>query len=79
MSNRTIKINAKCSDMFAACLVEPGKAARNYDGYVPSWFPSPGTEHYGDYVELEIDVDTGRIINWKKPTVAQLNETFKAE
>jgi hypothetical protein len=79
MSN-TIKITAKCSDMFNAQLVEKSTSSREiigeHDGYVPAWFPNPQTKHYGDYVELEIDIETGQILNWKKPTTAQLHETF---
>lgn len=72
-----IKVTAKCSDMFAASLKDDaGKLVGTYDGYVPKWFPNPTTEHYGDYVELEIDVATGKIVGWKKPTKAELNETF---
>jgi hypothetical protein len=44
-----------------------------YDGYVPDFFPG---QHFGDYVELEIDVDTGMILNWKKPSKAQLDKVF---
>jgi len=39
--------------------------------------PNLQTEHYGDYVILEINIETGKIIGWKKPTQAQLKETFK--
>jgi hypothetical protein len=52
---------------------------KDYDGYVPEWLPSPNTEHWGDYVMLDIDVETGQIVNWKKPTQEQLDETFKGE
>ena len=67
-------MSVKCSDMFAATLEEKGKVIGEYDGYVPDFFPG---EHYGDYVMLDIDVETGKILNWKKPTVKQLKETFK--
>lgn len=78
MKNKTIRINAKCSDMFSANLVDDKGIACGdaYDGYVPSWFPNPNTEHYGDYVELEIDLATGQIVNWKRPTLGQLKKTF---
>lgn len=69
----TIKICAKCSDMFSAQLIEDGKRIGEYNGYVPKWFPNPNVQHYGDYVELEIDIATGKIVNWKKPTAAQLD------
>ena len=69
MSKRIISITAKCSDMFFAALTVDGERVGGYDGYVPSFFPG---EHYGDYVELRIDVDTGQILNWNKPTAKDL-------
>ena len=76
---KTIRITAKCSDMFGASLVDAGKLVGEYDGYVPSWFPNPKSDHYGDYVQLQIDVDTGKILNWKKPTKTQLDDAFGGE
>lgn len=65
-----LKIRAKCSDMFSATLTDEKTGIRKgYDGYVPSFFPG---EHYGDYVMLTIDVDTGKILDWNKPTQANL-------
>jgi len=32
-------------------------------------------EHYGDYVELQIDLETGQIMNWKKPSRKVIEET----
>lgn len=73
----TLSITAKCSDMFHAGLHGDGiVGTAHYDGYVPAWFPNPKVEHYGDYVELRIDVATGQILNWKKPSDAALNKTF---
>lgn len=71
-----IFITAKCSDLFSANLLKDGEVIANYDGYVPDFFPE---EHYGDYVELKIDIETGQILNWKKPTKKQLKETFDAK
>ena len=68
---RILKICVKCSDRFAATLVEEGKKDVEYDGYVPKFMPE---EHFGDYVELDIDIDTGMIINWKKPTKEELKQ-----
>jgi hypothetical protein len=70
---KTIKFSAKCSDLFGASLLENGRVIGNYDGYVPDCVPG----EYGDYVRMEIDIETGRILNWKKPTIKQLRETFK--
>ena len=59
--------------MFSASLHEDGKQIGEYNGYVPDFMPG---EHYGDYVELTIDVTTGQILNWKRPSMEQLNEAF---
>lgn len=71
-----INICAKCSNMFSATLSKDGKASE-YDGYVPAWFPNPDVQHGGDDIQLEIDLETGQIVGWKKPTAAQLKETFQ--
>ena len=60
-----IKINAKCSDCcFVTILGKNGVELYSQDGYVPSFMPG---KHYGDYIILEIDPNTGVILNWKKP------------
>ena len=75
--NMTIQLSAKCSDMCSMRLYgDDAKMLGEMDGYVPDFMPG---EHYGDYVILDIDVDTGRILNWNKPTNANLNKTFSIE
>lgn len=70
-----IKICAKCSDMFSAELVgNDKKTMGHYSGYVPHFMPG---EHYGDYVQLDIDTVTGQIMNWVPPTRKQLSDVFK--
>ena len=77
---KTILISAKCSDMFSAQLIDNmGNQIGEADGYVPKWFPSEKVQHFGDYVELAIDLETGRIMNWKRPSPSQLSSTFKKE
>ena len=73
MKNKTLFISAKCSDLFSAFLYDGNKIVGEYDGYVPKFMPG---EHYGDYVTLEIDLETGKILNWKTPTKKQLDEIF---
>jgi hypothetical protein len=73
---RTLQISAKCSDLFWARLTVDGKQVGEHDGYVPDWMPG---RPYGDYVELTIDLDTGMILNWKKPAQKQLDKTFKKQ
>ena len=71
---KILKINAKCSDMFYASIRDNRDNTRplEYNYYVPSWFPNPRAQHGGDYVKLEIDIETGQILNWKTPTPKQL-------
>ena len=72
MENMTLKICAKTADCFAADLVDhDGKTLIDYDGYVPDFMPG---QHYGDYIMIDIDMQTGQIINWKTPTAEQIEE-----
>lgn len=70
-----IIISAKCSDCcFTDLIDETGNSIITRDGYVPSFMPDGG----GDYVELDIDPDTGRILNWtatKESIEEYINET----
>ena len=66
---KVLKICAKCSDLFSATLEIDGKKGTTYDGYVLDSMPG---NHYGDYVEMDIDIETGVILNWKKPSVTTL-------
>jgi hypothetical protein len=38
----------------------------------------PG-EHYGDYIILNIDIDTGYIKNWRTPTKEQIKEFIEGD
>lgn len=70
---KTIKVHIKVRDGFEGSLVDQdGAVIKDYEGYVPEFFPGP---HYGDYLILDIDIDSGLITNWTAPTAAQL-ETF---
>ena len=71
----TIYVVAKCSDNCHVKYMNEKKetVAQGHD-YVPDFMPG---EHYGDYVELEIDLATGKILNWRKPTQAQINKAIK--
>jgi hypothetical protein len=56
--------------LFAASYINGrGEKVGDYDGYVPDFMPE---EHYGDYVELDINVKTGQIINWSFPSQEEL-------
>lgn len=72
----TVSINAKCSDLCVTVLLDKdGTEIFEHDGYVPDFMPG---DHYGDYVQLDIDLETGQIKNWKAPTAAQLEEWIEA-
>ena len=68
---KTLKMHLKVSDRFSASLHDQdgNEIHEQEDGYVPDFMPG---EHYGDYVILDIDIDTGKIINWSPPTAEQI-------
>ncbi len=69
---KTIHFTAKCSDCcFTEVKDEKGNVLAEHDGYVPDFMPDEG----GDYVTLDIDIATGRILNWRKDVAEQI-ETF---
>ena len=68
----TICISAKCSDLCYTQLVnKDGVILAQKDGYVPKFMPG---EHYGDYVMLDIDLETGTILNWKRPSKQSIEQ-----
>jgi len=74
---KTIKLHMKVCDRFE-CSVhdQDGTQLKEYEGYVPTFFPG---EHYGDYLILDIDVDTGKITNWKSPTAKEMQNFLNVE
>jgi hypothetical protein len=76
---KTIILSAKCSDLCSVILEDMKGHLGESHGYVPKWLPNPKVKHYGDYVQLKIDIETGKILNWKVPTQDDLDETFKIE
>ena len=74
---KTLKLHLKVCDRFTACLEsETGKVLKEHDGYVPDFMPD---QHYGDYVILDIDIDSGQITNWQKPTADQIQNWIASE
>lgn len=72
---KTVSVHVKvCDSGFYDLKDASGKviATRNED-YVPSIFPG---DHYGDYLILDIDIETGLITNWKKPSPEKLLQSF---
>jgi len=68
-------MSAKCDDCFSAQFVDAkGDDVLAYNGSVPDWFPG---QHWGNYVEFEIDLATGQILNWTAPTATDLKKMMK--
>ena len=61
---RIMSMTVKVSDCFN-CDIKDGEkyVVEGYEGYVPDFMPD---DHYGDYIILDIDLDSGRIVNWRK-------------
>jgi hypothetical protein len=70
---RTMSFSAKCSDMFSGTLTL-GDESFNLEGDVPSL--GIGSS---DYIELNINLQTGQILNWKPPTDVALKEAVNGE
>lgn len=69
---KTLKIFLKVRDEFSCRVFDQvGGLLKEYEGYVPNFMPGV---HYGDYVNLEIDIATGQILNWK--ATAKMVEEF---
>lgn len=70
---KTLKIHCKVCDQFTASLTDQDgdEIFAQEDGYVPGFMPG---SHYGDYLILDIDLDTGKILNWKTPKTEDIEE-----
>lgn len=69
---KTINVMAKVRDCGSYSLAsDEGGIVHEHDGGVPGFFPG---EHYGDYLDLKIDLETGTILNWITPSESALQE-----
>jgi hypothetical protein len=70
---KTLKIHLKVCDGFCAEVVSDDGSVLGgqTDEYVPGFMPG---DHFGDYVILDIDLDTGQVVNWVKPTAQEIEE-----
>lgn len=67
-----LHLHIKVCDSFVGDLRDAqGETVAGYEGYVPDFFPG---DHYGDYLILNIDLETGQIKNWKKPQAADIEK-----
>jgi len=70
-----LSISAKSSDLNSIRFKDKnGKVTEGGDySYVPEGIGIGG----GDYVEMDIDTETGQILNWKKLTDKQVTDAMK--
>lgn len=70
---KELRIFCKVCDNFTASLHDDRGEIICFqdDGYVPGFMPG---EHSGDYLILNIDIETGQVTNWKVPKAAVLQE-----
>lgn len=75
---KTLKVCVKVTDRFCATLADQdGKTIYEFeDCYVPDFMPG---QHYGDYLMLNIDIDTGQITNWTAPSAEEIEEIIKGK
>jgi len=64
----TLRINAKCSDLCWTEYTDSKGSETESDSYVPENIGIGG----GDYVEIDIDMKTGQILNWKPVSDTQV-------
>lgn len=66
----SIKTSLKVRDRFSCVILNNNRdIIGQYEGYVPSFFPG---NHYGDYVMLDIELKSRKILNWKKVNLEDL-------
>jgi len=70
-----LRICAKCSDLCSTIYTDDKGNETASDSYVPKGI-GIGDE-YGDYVEMDIDMKTGQILNWKPVSDAQVIKAQK--
>lgn len=70
MGRLKARICGKVSDCgFYAVIDEDGNVVHDTQGYVPSWLFGGG-----DYLEFDVDLETGQILNWEPPTAEQIEQ-----
>ncbi len=71
-------INAKCSDLCFTELIDKGKVVAMSDGYVPR-IKGVGADGFGDYVNIEIDTVTGKVVGFETNTEETIRELIEDE
>lgn len=66
---RIVEISMKIRDQGSGCLKIDGKKIWESDDYMPHI-----NDCMGSYIDMHIDIDTGQILNWKKPEEKDIQE-----
>jgi len=72
-----LRISAKCSDLCWTRFTDSNGNQTESDNYVPQGIGIDEEGDCGDYVSMQIDMQTGQILNWKPVTDAQVIEAQK--
>ena len=76
MKPRVWNVIAKCNDMCNIVVLDTdGDRMLEYSGYVPRNIGIGG----GEYIRLQIDIETGQILNWKRPSDDELEKLLDDE
>jgi hypothetical protein len=70
-----LSISAKCSDLCSTSFTDAKGIVTESDSYVPKNIGIGGWG--GDYIELDIDMATGQILNWKPISDARVKKAQK--
>jgi hypothetical protein len=72
---KSVEVHVKVCDSGIYTLKgQDGKKLAEIDeDYVPKFFPG---EHYGDYLILDIDLASGKILNWQEPDPMTVADAF---
>jgi hypothetical protein len=74
---KSVNLHLKVRDEFSCTISDQdGETLKEYEGYVPSFMPG---QHHGDYVILDIDVDTGMVTNWVTPQPEEMQDFINGE
>ena len=69
---KIMRINANCKNLFIMEIDdEDMRRTYDYEGYVPS---DIGLGNDSDAVDLEIDIETGQILNWVPLTFEEVQQ-----
>lgn len=70
-----ILVYAKCNDCcFVSVIDDDGTVLRDHDGYVPKIISNDS-----DGLDLEIDIKTGQILNWRAPSDDEIKSFINQE